>query len=239
MKTTPLRRRLGAIKLDRDAGAQVDGTLELKLELILLREENVRLKSERHRPFDVGTMIDQLRLRAGELDRAETIDEAWSALGQYLLLRENLAQADSEVQSAIAALGERFPGCSTTRRPVASGSPAHRSPWPLDRSAGPVAGSSIGRRKLNRRGWRRVRTRRRDPRRAPSPASRCARRRDRGGHRGGRDRDQRAAGARRGARASRAPTRSGSWRSRSPRSVRAPAICWCSARRSARRCRGG
>ncbi len=110
MKTTPLRRRLGAIKLDRDAGAQVDGTLELKLELILLREENVRLKSERHRPFDVGTMIDQLRLRAGELDRAETIDEAWSALGQYLLLRENLAQADSEVQSAIAALGERFPG---------------------------------------------------------------------------------------------------------------------------------
>ncbi len=105
-----VRRRIDRLRLDRDAGESVDGGLELKLELLLLREENVRLKSERHRRFDVGTLIDQLRLRAAEIDRAETVDEAWAALSEYFLLRENLVQAGTEIETAIAAVGKRFPG---------------------------------------------------------------------------------------------------------------------------------
>ena len=103
------RRRIRRRGLDRTGSDPVEGGLELTLDLMLMREENVRLKSERHRPFDVGTLIDQLRLRTAEIDRAQTPDDALSLLGEYLLLRENLAQADVEIEAAITAIGERYP----------------------------------------------------------------------------------------------------------------------------------
>jgi len=103
-----LRRRIDRLRPDRDAAEPVEGDRELKLELTLLREENIRLKTERHRPFDVGTLIDQLRLRSDSDDRIDSADEAWAVLGDYLRVRENLAQANVEIEAAIAAIEERL-----------------------------------------------------------------------------------------------------------------------------------
>ena len=104
-----LRRRIDRLRARRVAGEPGEGSVELNLELMLLREENVRLKSERHRRFDAGALIEQLRLRAATIDRAETADDAWAALSEYLLLRENVAQAGTEIEAAIAVIGKRFP----------------------------------------------------------------------------------------------------------------------------------
>jgi hypothetical protein len=103
-----LRRRLHRLRPERDDAQPADGHHDLTLELMLLREESVRLKSDRHRPLDVGTVIDQLRVRAEERERGQTVDEAFTMLSQYLLLRENLTQASVEVDVAIAATRARL-----------------------------------------------------------------------------------------------------------------------------------
>ncbi len=102
------RRRIDLLRLDRDAAGPVAGDVELKLELMLLREENIRLKSERHRPSDASTLVDRMRPPAVEKDHGETDDEAWFAFSQCLLLREDLAQASIELDAAIAAIRERL-----------------------------------------------------------------------------------------------------------------------------------
>ncbi|MGA2926072.1 MAG: hypothetical protein ABSG43_08770, partial [Solirubrobacteraceae bacterium] len=96
------------LRPERDDAQPADGHHDLTLELMLLREESVRLKSDRHRPLDVGTVIDQLRVRAEERERGQTVDEAFTMLSQYLLLRENLTQASVEVDVAIAATRARL-----------------------------------------------------------------------------------------------------------------------------------
>jgi hypothetical protein len=54
-----------------------DSEGDLELNLLLLREENARLKEERHRPPDVGTMIEQMRRIAVERSEDELSDEMW------------------------------------------------------------------------------------------------------------------------------------------------------------------
>ncbi len=76
---------------------------------MLLREENIRLKCDSHKAVDLGALIDQLRLRAAQVDAADTADEAWAVLSEYLLLRENVLQAGTEIETAITAIARRFP----------------------------------------------------------------------------------------------------------------------------------
>jgi len=85
---------------------------DLKLELMLLREENARLKSaRRHRP-DIGTAIDQLRLLATTTTDPDHGDEIWSALTQTLLIREGLHQTCNELETAINTIRNRLDNLS-------------------------------------------------------------------------------------------------------------------------------
>jgi hypothetical protein len=102
-----LRRCLARLSLDRKPVSTGDDASEVRLELMLLREQNMRLQSDRHRPFDLGTLIEQLRLRM-DPGHATSNDEAWALLGEYLLLRENLDLASAELDVAIGRVRARL-----------------------------------------------------------------------------------------------------------------------------------
>lgn len=100
-------------RLRGDANTQADGaTAEdetaLKLQIMLLSEENARLKAARHRPSDVGTLIDQMRLLAARDGEGEVLDEAWTMLSECLVIREGLDRACIEIQSAIDDVRDRL-----------------------------------------------------------------------------------------------------------------------------------
>jgi hypothetical protein len=111
----PLARwRRTIARLRRDPGLDsaeqpMDALTECKLELILLREENARLKSALHRPPNVGALVDELRLLAGAQAEVDNADAAWDALTSSYVLHEALLQGISEVDAAINALRMRLP----------------------------------------------------------------------------------------------------------------------------------
>jgi hypothetical protein len=105
------RRRLERFRGDADAqdhSNSLDEEAELRLQVMLLREENARLKEARHRPPDVGTLIDRLRLIAEQKGESETLDEAWTLLSECLVIREELVQACTEIGAAIGVVHERL-----------------------------------------------------------------------------------------------------------------------------------
>ena len=75
----------------------------------LLREQNLRLLSDRHRPFDLGTLIDQLRLRMDAACQVTSDDQAWALLGEYLLLRENLDLVTAQLDAVIGHVRAQLP----------------------------------------------------------------------------------------------------------------------------------
>jgi hypothetical protein len=99
-------------RLRRDVDTQAIGALDeeeaLKLQVMLLSEENARLKAARHRPSDVGTLIDQMRLLAAGEGEGEVLDEAWTMLSECLVIREGLDRACLEIQSAIGDVRNRL-----------------------------------------------------------------------------------------------------------------------------------
>lgn len=74
------------------------------LEMTLLREENLRLKSERHRPADLGVLIDRLRFVASPELAIEDPDEGWTLLADCYTLQHSLAQAQRELRATITSL---------------------------------------------------------------------------------------------------------------------------------------
>ncbi|MBV9915216.1 MAG: hypothetical protein JO153_01845 [Solirubrobacterales bacterium] len=103
-----LLRRLGADGDPDHADAAGEDLAELQLDLLLLREENARLKSERHRPHDLGRLIDHVRAVAAQELAVENAEEGWRLLSECFLLREALAQAGVETEAAIAAVQQRL-----------------------------------------------------------------------------------------------------------------------------------
>jgi hypothetical protein len=89
-------------------GETSEDEFALKLQVMLLSEENARLKSAQHRPSDIGTLIDQMRLLGAQEGEGETLDEAWTMLGECLVIREGLDQACIEIQAAIGDVRARL-----------------------------------------------------------------------------------------------------------------------------------
>jgi hypothetical protein len=89
-----------------DTAAQDE--IALQLQVMLLSEENARLKAERHRPSDIGTLIDQMRELGDQEGPGEVLDEAWTMLSECLVIRQGLEQACAEIQVAIAGVRERL-----------------------------------------------------------------------------------------------------------------------------------
>jgi hypothetical protein len=86
----------------------IDDEDDLRLQVMLLREENARLKAGRHKPVDTGSMIERMRTLAAHDGDRERLDESWSVLAECLALREGLDQACVEVQAAISSVRERL-----------------------------------------------------------------------------------------------------------------------------------
>jgi len=105
------RRRIGQLRGDADelgGDAAPSEDADLKLEIMLLREENARLKAQRHRPSDIDTLIEHMRRLSADKGDAEMVDEAWTLLSECLVIREGLEQACEEIQSAIGAVHGRL-----------------------------------------------------------------------------------------------------------------------------------
>ena len=105
-----------------------DDESELRLQVMLLREENARLKSARHQPPSAGSAIERIRVVNSPTSDPETVDQAWGLLTDCLVIREGLEQVCVEVQQAIGAVQERlaaltvsFDSASETDLPQADG----------------------------------------------------------------------------------------------------------------------
>jgi hypothetical protein len=92
---------------------------ELEMELALLREENARLKVERHRPADAGRVIERMRHLGGEPTAEPHADDAARRAAQIsppaehaiedcLAMRDGLVAACHEVQLAMQGIRGRL-----------------------------------------------------------------------------------------------------------------------------------
>ena len=88
--------------------------MALQLQVMLLSEDNARLKAELRRPSDVGTLIEQMRELGDQEGPGEVLDEAWTMLSECLVMRQGLEQACIEIQAAIGSVRERL-GSLTVR----------------------------------------------------------------------------------------------------------------------------
>ena len=102
-----LERARGLIE-EQEFTASVEQEDDLRLKVMLLQEENARLKAARHKPADPGTLIEEVRMLADSSAVAELLDETWSVLGECLALREGLDRACIEIQAAMTSVRERL-----------------------------------------------------------------------------------------------------------------------------------
>ena len=102
-----LERARGLIE-EQEFTASVEQEDDLRLKVMLLQEENARLKAARHKPADPGTLIEEMRMLVDSSAVAELLDETWSILGECLALREGLDRACIEIQAAMTSVRERL-----------------------------------------------------------------------------------------------------------------------------------
>ena len=102
----------------RSSSGETSALGELETELALLREENARLKVERHRPPDAGRIIERMRHleQASHLERRDEegsqASEAGQAVPEYLAIREGLLEACHEIQQAMQGIRSQLGGLS-------------------------------------------------------------------------------------------------------------------------------
>ncbi len=87
---------------------------ELETELALLREENARLKVERHRPADAGRVIERMRAIRQDAPGAPREDgtppsaDGGQALAELLALRDMMMYACQEAGQAMQGVRGRL-----------------------------------------------------------------------------------------------------------------------------------
>jgi hypothetical protein len=103
----PFRRR--SRKLRVVAETDGDPLLALQAELTLLREENARLKAEKYRRPDLGTVLDQARALAEPgAGSGDAADEAAQLLADGMMLRQSLLKVCREMNQSLLALEARL-----------------------------------------------------------------------------------------------------------------------------------
>jgi hypothetical protein len=106
--------RMGVSDGGKSSSGEMAAVSELETELALLREENARLKVERHRPADAGHVIERMRSITQEAQSAQrdggTPSSAGGgqALAELLVLREGLMDACQEAQQAMRGIRGRL-----------------------------------------------------------------------------------------------------------------------------------
>lgn len=137
-----LRRRFERFRGDADAvraGAGAGEDVDQELTVMLLREENARLKAERHRPSDVGSMVDRMRVVAVDEGHGEALDDVWGLLSECLAIREGLDHACEEIHAAISSVQERLTRLRPGSQHLAAGLPVTAAPPAIAAPAPPAA----------------------------------------------------------------------------------------------------
>ena len=112
----PRRRfRRDAGTLDDD-GRTADGEplASIHAELVLLREENARLKAAQHRRSDISRLLDRARsLPAATADSGGASDDTAQLLFDGLVIRESLLEICREIERAMVAFEARLDALGT------------------------------------------------------------------------------------------------------------------------------
>ena len=117
-------------RFQRPAGGPAgvaESRAELEAEVVLLREENARLKAARHQQHDVGKLLERTRsMRTQELDRGQLADETAQMLVEGLVIRESLLEICREIERSMVAFEAKLDALATMAidRPAAAG-PEH------------------------------------------------------------------------------------------------------------------
>jgi hypothetical protein len=91
------------------SGTGPDPRAALEAEVVLLREENARLKAARHQQHNVGDLLERARsLRAEEIDRGNLADETAQMLVEGLVIRESLIEICHEIERAMVVFEARL-----------------------------------------------------------------------------------------------------------------------------------
>ena len=93
-------------RTDRDADGLGDheDLAAVHAELLLLREENARLKAAQHQRSDVGRLIGRARaLATAEIDHDSVSDDAEQLLVEGMLIRESLLEICQEIERSMVA----------------------------------------------------------------------------------------------------------------------------------------
>jgi hypothetical protein len=103
------RRRRAAAPVAPVAPETGGEALALQAELVLLREENARLKAAGHQEPDLGALLDRARsLPAGGAGADDRADEAAQLLVEGMVMRESLLGLCQEIGRSMAALEARL-----------------------------------------------------------------------------------------------------------------------------------
>ena len=112
----PRRRfRRDAAAFDDD-GRTADGEplASIHAELVLLREENARLKAAQHRRADISRLLDRARsLPAATADSGGASDDTAQLLFDGLVIRESLLEICREIERAMVAFEAKLDALAT------------------------------------------------------------------------------------------------------------------------------
>ncbi len=121
--------RMGVSDGTKSSSSDMAAMSELETELALLREENARLKVERHRPADTGHVIERMRSIRQEIptDQLDGVSQqavdAPRAIAECLAVRESLMEACQEVQQAMRGIRGRLEALTGDIQGAAGGQP--------------------------------------------------------------------------------------------------------------------
>ncbi len=103
--------RMGVSDSARSPSGETLAMGELEAEITLLREENARLKVDRHRPTDAGHVIERMRSIRPEPATARHDGEGTPpahVIAECLAVRDGLMDACQEVQQAMQGIRGRL-----------------------------------------------------------------------------------------------------------------------------------
>jgi len=110
------RRRFRRARPDFDEGPD-EAIAALRAEILLLREENSRLKAAQHQRADVSRLLDRARSLSGpdaNPDRHSLDDETAQLLVDGLVIRESLLEICQEIERTMVAFEARLNALAAT-----------------------------------------------------------------------------------------------------------------------------
>jgi len=109
-------RRFGRRRADFEALEVAGESLgALRAELVLLREENARLKAAPHQEPDIARLLGRARsLPDARLDAASLADETMRVLVEGLVIRESLLEICQEIERAMVSFEAKLKALEST-----------------------------------------------------------------------------------------------------------------------------